>query len=100
MIYFTQLIFIKPGREGTFAAFEDHVLPLLARYEGRLLYRVRPAADAMLHSELGQPYEVHLVSFPGESNFQGYMNDAERQRYLDLKNDSVERVLLIQGTSP
>ncbi len=98
MIYFTQLFFVKEGKEEIFHEFENSVLPLLARHGGRLLYRARPAAKATLHSELGVPYEIHLITFPKEANFQAYANDSDRQQYLSLKNDSVQKVLLIRGT--
>ena len=98
MTYFTQLVFVKKGKEEIFHEFEDFVLPLLARYAGRLLYRVRPAAESVLHSEVGTPYEIHLVAFPSEADFQAYAADEERQRYLGLKNESVQEVLLIRGS--
>jgi uncharacterized protein (DUF1330 family) len=97
MIYFTQLIFVKPGMEETFHAFENGVLPLLARHQGRLLYRARPATSAIVHSEVGEPYEIHLISFASEEDFQAYANDKERQQYLGLRDDSVQKVLLLRG---
>jgi len=42
MIYYTQLIFIKPGQEKEFHSFEDNVLPLLNDHNGELVYRIRP----------------------------------------------------------
>jgi hypothetical protein len=98
VIYFTQLVFVKPGMEQTFHAFEDHVLPLLERHQGRLLYRARPQIDSILHSEVGDPYEIHLLSFPSEKDFQAYTNDDDRRQYAGLRNDSVQNVLLFRGT--
>ena len=45
MIYITQLIYIKPGQESVFNAFEVIAIPLIARYGGELLIRVRPEAS-------------------------------------------------------
>ena len=97
MIYYTQLIFLHRGREKEFLEFEDHVLPMLAKYDGKLLYRVRPSEEDIISSETGTPYEVHLVSFPARTNFDAYASDPVRQKYLHLKNDSISRVLLIEG---
>ncbi len=98
MLYYTQLIYIKEGREDTFQTFEDHVLPLLAKYNGKLLYRVRPTGESVVATEVGEPYEVHLVSFPGKADFTAYASDKERQSYLHMKDSSVAKVLLIEGT--
>lgn len=90
MIRLTQLLFVKEGMEETFQTFEDGVLPLLARYGGRLLFRARLA---VLHSELGSPYELHVVEFPSEAQFEAFAADEDRRRLLALKDASVERVL-------
>lgn len=97
MIYFTQLVFIREGKEEIFHEFENSVLPLLELYGGHLLYRVRPTTGTILHSEVGVPYEIHLISFPSEENLKAYTSDNKRQQYLTLKNDSVQQVLLIRG---
>lgn len=97
MLYYTQLIFIKPGKEDTFNRFEDQVLPLLPKHHGALLYRVRPAATSVLTTQIGIPYELHLVSFPSRTEFETYRDDPERQHFLQLKDQSIEKALLIEG---
>lgn len=97
MLYYTQFIYIKPGREEQFHLFEEKVLPLLARYNGSLLYRVRPGRGAVVETSVEYPYEVHLVAFESKEDFMAYANDDERKKYLALKNESVEKVILIEG---
>ncbi|MEO6286973.1 MAG: DUF1330 domain-containing protein [Dyadobacter sp.] len=97
MIYFTQLIFIKEGKENTFHSFEDHVLPLLQRHNGELLYRVRPPRSSVVTTTLDYPYELHLVSFTDRESFEGYRDDPDRLKYMHLKDESVERIMLIEG---
>lgn len=97
MLYYTQLIYLKPGMEADFLAFEDLVLPLLEKYGGRLLLRWRSAPGTVIESNCGDPYEVHLVSFASLSDFQAYARDAVRQQHLPLKERSVEKILLIEG---
>jgi hypothetical protein len=42
-LYFTQLIYIKERQEATFHQFEDVAIPLISKYNGQLLLRVRPS---------------------------------------------------------
>ena len=97
MLYFTQLIYIKEGQEEIFHQFEDIALPLIAKYNGRLLLRIRPAQDAFIESAIEQPYEVHLVEFPSEDDFIQFMGDEERKQFLHLKEKSIRSAVLIKG---
>ena len=98
MLYYTQIIFLKEGQEDVFNEFEEHVLPLLSRHNGELLYRVRPERAAVIATGWGYPYEIHLVSFLTKADFEAYRDDKERIKYMPLKNQSVERMLLIEGS--
>jgi len=97
MIYYTQLIFIKPGCEQEFHAFEDKVLPLLKEHNGQLIYRVRPPQSAFVENSQELPYEIHLVSFDSKDDFKSYGADPKRLAFMDMKNNSVEKILLIEG---
>jgi hypothetical protein len=97
MIYITQLIYLKPGQEATFDAFEAVAIPLIGRYQGKLLFRVRPDAGAFIEGEGRPPYEIHLVSFPDEKDFIAFAKDPERASSLHLKEASVERIELFKG---
>jgi len=98
MLYYTQLIFIKPNAEDQFNLFESRVLPLLKKYNGTLIYRVRPTADCVIEAAIDHPYEVHLVSFPTRADFEGYAGDKERLAQMPLKEASIESAMLIEGT--
>ena len=97
MIYYTQLIFVKPGKESVFHTFEDKVLPLLADHHGILVYRVRLQKENFIEGNGELPYEIHLVTFESLADFEHYKNDPRRVAYLDLKNTSVEKMILIEG---
>lgn len=97
MTYYTQILFVKEGQETAFHSFEDYVLPLLQRYGGELLYRVRPPKQSVVATTLGYPYELHIVTFLTKSDFQAYRDDPQRTQYLPLKDESISRVLLIEG---
>ena len=97
MFYYTQIIFVKRGMEEQFLQFESHVLPLLKKYNGTLEYRVRPTDDNVVETAMGDPYEIHLVTFPTREDFIAYGKDPERLNYLHLKESSIEKALLIEG---
>ena len=97
MIYYTQLIFIKKGREEEFHAFEEKVLPLLNEHNGELVYRIRPDKNAFVESSSDLPYEIHLVTFGNKSDFEGYKVDPKRLAFMEMKNNSVENIILIEG---
>jgi len=97
MLYFTQIVFVKENQEETFNLFESHVLPLLKKYNGTLIYRVRPTDDCIIETTIGHPYELHLVTFPTEADFEGYRDDKERLQHMHLKEASIEKALMIKG---
>jgi hypothetical protein len=110
MIYITQLIYLHPGQEAAFDAFEAVAIPLIARYNGTLLFRVRPPRAAFIEGVAAgspastpaagaPPYEIHLVSFPTEADFEAFGRDPERKTVLHLKEQSVERILLVKGVA-
>ena len=98
MIFLTQLIYIKEGQENVFHQFEDIAIPAILKYNGRLLLRVRPDNNSFIENNIDKPYELHLVEFDTEQDFENFKQDEDRKKFLHLKNQSVESVLLIKGT--
>lgn len=97
MIYLTQLIYIQPGQEAVFDEFESRAIPLIPQYNGQLLLRIRPTGETVIHSTVEQPYEIHLVSFPGDEDFYRFLQDEERKQFLHLKEESIRTTLLVKG---
>ena len=98
MIFITQLIYILDGQESVFNQFEAIAIPVISKYNGRLLLRVRPGQDAYIESSIEAPYEIHLVEFETENDFTNFMQDEERKRFLHLKEQSTRSSLLFKGT--
>ena len=98
MIYITQLIYLREGQEKTFHEFEDVAIPIIAKYNGRLLLRVRPQEYAFIENSIDKPYEIHLVEFDSEQDFENFKQDKDRMQFLHLKEQSVKTTILIQGT--
>ena len=98
MIFITQLVYIKQGQENIFHQFEDIAIPTILKYNGRLLLRIRPTENSFIEHHIDRPYEIHLVEFAGEQDFENFLRDEEREKFLHLKDHSIKSVLLIKGT--
>ena len=98
MIYITQLVYILDGQEKIFHQFEEIAIPIISKYNGRLLLRVRPDDSSFIENHIDRPYEIHLVEFDSEQDFKNFSQDEERKRFLHLKEQSIKASILIQGT--
>jgi hypothetical protein len=96
-IYFTQLIYLNEGQAAVFEQFEAQVLPLLAQHNGRLLLRIRPNDPTIIKQSIEQPYEIHLLEFASQADFEHYLADPQRQAALLLKEQAIRSTLVIQG---
>ncbi|MGB0880462.1 MAG: hypothetical protein ACPGTO_07840 [Polaribacter sp.] len=97
MIYITQLIFIKQGKEKTFLEFEKLAIPLMENYNGKIIYRLRPSKNDFIQNNKETPYEIHFISFESEEDLAKFMNDDNRLKFIHLKNDSIKSTLLLKG---
>jgi len=97
VIYITQLVYVIKGAEKTFEEFEKVAIPIIPKYHGSLLLRIRPDQNAFIDSNIEHPYELHLVSFPSEDDFQNFMKDEERKHFLHLKEQSIRSSILLKG---
>ncbi len=98
MIFITQLIYIIEGQEKVFDEFESFAIPIISKYNGRLLFRVRPTENSFIESNIDKPYEIHLVEFETQQDFDNFKQDEERKKFLHLKEQSIKTSILIQGT--
>ncbi len=97
MIYIMQLIYIREGQENIFHQFEDIAIPIIVKYNGKLLFRVRPTEESFIEHHIDKPYEIHLVEFETEQDFENFKLDEERKKFLHLKEQSIKSTILIQG---
>jgi len=78
-VYITQLIYIKEGQEKVFDQFESVAIPIISKYNGRMLLRVRPRERSYIEADMEKPYEIHLVEFDSDQDFRNFMKDEERR---------------------
>ncbi len=97
MIFITQLIYLKERQEEVFNQFEDIAIPAIARYNGKLLLRIRPTENSVIEANTEIPYEIHIVEFETEADFERFKVDEERKKFLHLKEQSIQSVLMIKG---
>ena len=97
MIHITQLIYVKKGKEEIFHEFEEIAIPTILKYNGRLTLRIRPNENTVIENNIEVPYEIHLVEFESQEDFDNFMLDEERKKFLHLKDESIESAILIQG---
>ncbi|MFD2090260.1 hypothetical protein [Blastococcus deserti] len=74
------LIDLPPESVTAFQRYEDAVLPLLHRHDGRLERRLRTPDGTT---------EVHVLSFSSEAAYGGYLDDPQRVDHRSLL-DGVE----------
>lgn len=99
MICITQLIYIKDGEEETFHRFEEVAIPIIQKYNGKLLLRVRPNPNEIIEANTEVPYEIHLVTFESENDFENFKQDKERLKFLHLKEQSIKSSVMIKGVA-
>lgn len=98
MIYITQLIFVKEGKEDVFLEFESVAVPLITKYNGKITYRVRPTMENFIDCHEDElPFEIHFVVFESEEDLANFMKDDERLAFVHLKEESVKSIILIKG---
>ncbi|MCB0524729.1 MAG: DUF1330 domain-containing protein [Saprospiraceae bacterium] len=95
MINIAQLIFLQEGKEKEFLEFESIAIPLMEKYRGKMLYRIRPPENSFITAEAERPYEIHIISFESEQDLSAFMQDEVRLNFLHLKEESVSSSILI-----
>ena len=98
MIFITQLIYLKEGQEKVFDQFEAVAIPAIARYNGRMLLRLRPDSAAVIEGTMEKPYEIHFAEFDREEDFENFKHDEERKKFLHLKEQSIAASVMVKGT--
>jgi hypothetical protein len=84
-----QIVRVPAAGLEAFQRFELRVLPLMARYGGRLERRLRDASGET---------EIHIISFPSADALEQYRDSPERAEHLPLLVESGATSELIEVT--
>jgi hypothetical protein len=86
-------LWVHPGREAEFDAFESRAAELMATHGGRVEQAIRmvngQGADA--------PYEVHVVSFPSGAAYDAFAADGAVTRLRGLRAQIISRTEVLAG---
>ncbi len=97
MVFITNLIYINPGQEQVFDEFEKIAIPIMSKYKGKMLARIRPGKDAFIEQSIESPYEIHLGEFESEDDFNAFLQDDERKQFLHSKEKAIRSTVLVTG---
>ena len=97
MVFITNLIYINEGQEQVFDDFEKIAIPIMSKYKGRMLARIRPGKEAFIEHSIETPYEVHLGEFETEEDFDAFLGDEERKQFLHMKEKAIRSTILVKG---
>lgn len=89
-------LWIHPGQEAEFEAFEREAAALMARYGGRIEQAIR-IDDA--GGQGGGPFEVHVVSFPDRAAAESYRADPEVRAKGSQRAAIIARTEVLEGYS-
>ena len=89
-LYILVRLWIQKGLEAEFEAYERKVSRIMARYGGVIERAIRTSRMADERSD--EPFEVHVLRFPGRDLYDAYRDDAERHSLSD------ERARIITNT--
>ncbi len=81
-------LYIHPGQEAPFRAYESQALAHFRRHGGEVLAAFRPRADA---SGKPTPDEIHVLRIGSEEQFAAFRADPALQALVDLRTQAIAR---------
>ena len=93
-VYFTVLIYLKPGKEALFHKYERQAARVMERHNGRFEQIIKPTT---VSGDLPLPDEIHILSFATADGYTRYRQDPESEKLTPLRLESVDRAIFLQG---
>ncbi len=87
------MLFIHAGHESDFEEFESSAAEIMRRHGGAIERRIRRAG----RPDSGEPYEVHIVTFPDQQALDRYRKDPELARLAELRAKAIHHTVVWQG---
>ena len=82
------LLWARPGGEDLLFEYENRVLALLDRHQGRLLSRVKAIDNG--------PSEIHLLEFATDQAVVDFQSDPDRLALSAMRDQAIERTEVIR----
>jgi len=86
-------LFIHAGNESDFEEFESSAAKIMRRHGGAIERRIRCAG----RPDSGEPYEVHIVTFPDQQALDRYRKDPELVQLAELRAKAIRHTVVWQG---
>jgi len=87
------MLFIHAGRESDFEEFESSAAEIMRRHGGAIERRIRCASQP----DSGEPYEVHIVTFPDQQALDRYRKDPDLEQLAELRAKAIHHTVVWQG---
>lgn len=84
-------LWIHPGQETAFEAFEREAAQLMTRNGGRIEQAVRTGGAG------DSPFEIHIVSFPDRAAAESYASDPETAKLRARRAQIIARTEVVEG---
>lgn len=85
-------LWIQPGQEAAFEAYEREVSLIMVRHGGRIERAIRTAGQGT-----DAPFEVHLVSFPDRAAADSYASDPHTLNLRSPRSEIILRSAILEG---
>jgi antibiotic biosynthesis monooxygenase (ABM) superfamily enzyme len=90
-------LWIHPGQEAAFEAFEREATRVMARHGGRIDNAVRMTPPEGAGPNDATPYEIHVVSFPDKASAEAYAADPATLALRERRARIISRTVLMAG---
>lgn len=88
------VLYVQPGQEAAFHRYESVAALVMQRYGGQIERVIRTGESAAGDA---QPFEVHVITFPGQRELDDYRADPELARLLPLRQSCITRTEILIG---
>ena len=88
------LLYVRPGAEAEFRAYEQQANAILAEYGGDIEQVIAPYATA---GDMPTPDEVHVISFPDQATLAAYQSDPRMLALRSRRDRAIANTVLILG---
>jgi antibiotic biosynthesis monooxygenase (ABM) superfamily enzyme len=90
-------LWIHPGQEAAFEAFEREAARIMARHGGQIDYAVRMSPLEGAGPNDATPHEIHAVSFPDKAAADAYAGDPDTLAQREKRARIISRTVLMAG---
>jgi hypothetical protein len=88
-------LWVYPGQEAAFEAFEHEAAHIMARQGGRIDSAIRMTPAESADPEI--PFEVHIVSFPDKAAWEAYGSDPATLALREKRSKIISRTAVMDG---